>query len=102
MVKGANMDLSGIAAVVTGGGSGLGAATARALAEKGAKVAVLDISRDGANAVAEEIGGLAFACDVTQETAADALDEAAQAHGTARVLVNCAGIAPSGRTVGRE
>jgi NAD(P)-dependent dehydrogenase (short-subunit alcohol dehydrogenase family) len=96
------MDISGIAAVVTGGGSGLGAATARALANKGARVAVLDISLDGAKAVAEEIGGLAFACDVTQETAADTLDEAARAHGTARVLVNCAGIAPAGRTVGKE
>jgi NAD(P)-dependent dehydrogenase (short-subunit alcohol dehydrogenase family) len=96
------MDISGIAAVVTGGGSGLGAATVKALANKGARVAVLDISLDGAKAVAEEIGGLAFACDVTQETAADALDEAARAHGTARVLVNCAGIAPSGRTVGKE
>jgi NAD(P)-dependent dehydrogenase (short-subunit alcohol dehydrogenase family) len=96
------MDISGIAAVVTGGGSGLGAATVKALANKGARVAVLDISLDGAKAVAEEIGGLAFACDVTQETAADALDEAARAHGTARVLVNCAGIAPAGRTVGKE
>ena len=96
------MDISGIAAVVTGGGSGLGAATARALAANGAKVTVLDISSDGAKAVAQEIGGLALACDVTQETAADALDDAARAHGPARVLVNCAGIAPSGRTVGRE
>jgi NAD(P)-dependent dehydrogenase (short-subunit alcohol dehydrogenase family) len=96
------MDISGIAAVVTGGGSGLGAATARALAKKGAKVTVLDISLDGATSVAEEIGGLALACDVTQETAAEALDEAAGKHGVARVLVNCAGIAPSGRTVGKE
>ncbi len=96
------MDIAGIAAVVTGGGSGLGAATARALAGKGARVAVLDVSLDGAKAVAKEIGGLALACDVTQEAAADALDEAARAHGTARVLVNCAGIAPSGRTVGKE
>lgn len=96
------MDISGIAAVVTGGGSGLGAATARALAEKGAKVTVLDISIDGAKAVAEEIGGLALACDVTQETAAEALDEAAGKYGVARVLINCAGIAPSGRTVGKE
>jgi len=72
------------------------------LAAKGAKVAVLDISLEGAKAVADEIGGLALACDVTQETAADALDGAERAHGVARVLVNCAGIAPSGRTVGRE
>jgi NAD(P)-dependent dehydrogenase (short-subunit alcohol dehydrogenase family) len=96
------MDIKGIAAVVTGGGSGLGAATARALASKGAKVTVLDISLDGAAAVAAEIGGLALACDVTQESAGEALDEAAAQHGPARVLVNCAGIAPSGRTVGKE
>ena len=96
------MDISGIAAVVTGGGSGLGAATARALAAKGAKVTVLDVSLEGAKAVARETGGLALACDVTQDAAADALDEAARAHGPARVLVNCAGIAPSGRTVGKE
>lgn len=96
------MNISGIAAVVTGGGSGLGAATARALAKRGAKVAVLDINLDGAKALAKEIGGIALPCDVTQEAAADALDEAALAHGTARVLVNCAGIAPSGRTFGRE
>lgn len=96
------MHISGIAAVVTGGGSGLGAATARALAQRGAKVTVLDISLDGAKAIAEEIGGLALACDVTQESAADVLDAAAEQHGAARVLVNCAGIAPSGRTVGKE
>ena len=96
------MEIAGIAAVVTGGGSGLGAATARALAAKGAKVTVLDISRESAAAVAAEIGGLALACDVTQETAGDALDAAAAQHGAARVLVNCAGIAPSGRTVGKD
>lgn len=96
------MDISGIAAVVTGGGSGLGAATARVLAAKGAKVAILDVSLDAARVVAQEIGGLALACDVTRETAGEALDEAARAHGPARVLVNCAGIAPSGRTVGKE
>lgn len=96
------MDISGIAAVVTGGGSGLGAATARALAAKGAKVTVLDIGLEAAEAVAKEIGGLALACDVTQEAASDALDKAAAAHGPARILVNCAGIAPSGRTVGKE
>lgn len=96
------MDISGIAAVVTGGGSGLGAATARALAAKGAKVTVLDVNLDGARKVAEEIGGLALRCDVSDESAADALDEAAQAHGHARVLVNCAGIGPAGKTVGKD
>lgn len=96
------MDIERCAAVVTGGGSGLGAATARALAKKGAKVAVLDISLEGARALAAEIDGLALACDVTQETAADALEEAARRHGPARILVNCAGIAPAGRTVGKD
>lgn len=96
------MDISGMAAVVTGGGSGLGAATARALAAKGAKVSILDVNLDKAQAVAQEIGGLALVCDVTREMAAETLDEAARAHGPARVLVNCAGIAPVGRTVGKE
>lgn len=96
------MDISGIAAVVTGGGSGLGAATARRLSEKGAKVTVLDVDSGAARAVAAEIGGIALACDVTKEEAAGALDEAAAAHGHARVLVNCAGIGPTGRTLGRD
>jgi NAD(P)-dependent dehydrogenase (short-subunit alcohol dehydrogenase family) len=96
------MDISGIAAVVTGGGSGLGAATARRLSEKGAKVTVLDVDSEAARAVAAEIGGIALACDVTKEEAAGALDDAAATHGHARVLVNCAGIGPTGRTLGRD
>ncbi|CAN7708303.1 SDR family NAD(P)-dependent oxidoreductase [Aminobacter sp. LjRoot7] len=96
------MDIKGVAAVITGGGSGLGAATARALAAKGAKVTVLDVNLDGAEAVAAEIGGLALTCDVTQESAADALDAAAEKHGAARILVNCAGIGPAGKTVGKN
>jgi len=96
------MDISGIAAVVTGGGSGLGAATAHALAAKGAKVTVLDVNGDAANKVAEEIGGLGLVCDVTKESAADVLDQAAEAHGAARILINCAGIGPAGKTVGKN
>lgn len=96
------MDISGVAAVITGGGSGLGAATARALAAKGAKVTVLDVNLDGAKAIADEIGGLALACDVTQENAAEVLDTAAEKHGHARILVNCAGIGPAGKTVGKN
>lgn len=93
----------GIAAVVTGAGSGLGAATARALAREGAKVALLDVNLDAARAVASEIGGLAIACDVTDAGHAEAaVAQAAQAHGPARVLVNCAGIAPAARIVGRS
>jgi NAD(P)-dependent dehydrogenase (short-subunit alcohol dehydrogenase family) len=96
------MDISGLAAVVTGGGSGLGAATARALAARGAKVTVLDINLEAATNVAGEIGGLALGCDVSQEAAAGVIDEAARQHGDARILVNCAGIGPAGKTVGKE
>lgn len=96
------MQIEGTSAVVTGGGSGLGAATCRALAARGARVAVLDLNHEAAQQVADEIGGIALACDVTDEAAAAALDAAAARHGPARILVNCAGIAPSGKTVGRD
>jgi NAD(P)-dependent dehydrogenase (short-subunit alcohol dehydrogenase family) len=97
------MDIAGQAAIVTGGASGLGAATARALAAAGAKVAVLDVNEKAAAAVAGEIGGLAAACDVTtSEDVEAALKKAAAAHGAARILVNCAGIGPAKRIVGRD
>lgn len=97
------MDVNGNAAIVTGGGSGLGAATARALAKAGAKVAILDINEDQAKVVASEIGGLAIGCNVADASAAEAaVAKAADAHGDARILVNCAGIANAGRVVGRE
>ncbi|MBE9552687.1 MAG: SDR family NAD(P)-dependent oxidoreductase, partial [Proteobacteria bacterium] len=97
------MDIKDIAAIVTGGASGLGAATARALAEAGAKVTVLDRDGDGAAAVANGIGGLGLKCDVADgEVVEAALDEARAEHGPCGVLVNCAGIAPARRIVGRE
>lgn len=97
------MKLDGLAAAVTGGASGLGAATARALADAGAFVAVFDRDGAGATAVADAIGGVAFAVDVADaEGAALALDAAAAAQGPLRVLVNCAGIADAGRIVGRD
>jgi NAD(P)-dependent dehydrogenase (short-subunit alcohol dehydrogenase family) len=97
------MDIKGHAAIVTGGGSGLGAATAEMLAQAGAKVACLDVNADGAQAVAEKIGGLGVKCDVTSaEEAAAALAEARARHGVARILVNCAGIGPAKRIVGRD
>ncbi len=97
------MEIEGQAAVVTGAGSGLGAATAMRLAEAGAKVALLDVNIEAARAVAEKCGGIAVACDVTDaDGAAKALNEAKSKHGVARVLVNCAGIGPAKRIVGRD
>jgi NAD(P)-dependent dehydrogenase (short-subunit alcohol dehydrogenase family) len=97
------MDIKGLSAIVTGGGSGMGAETARWLAKAGAKVAVLDINKAGIEAVAAEIGGLALACDVSSESSVkSALQSVEKAHGPARILINCAGIAPGARIVGRE
>lgn len=97
------MDINGLAAIVTGGGSGLGAETARQLAAKGAKVALFDVNIDGAKAVAEEIGGLAIECDVTSdEGVASAIAEAQAANGVARIVINAAGIAPAKRIIDRE
>lgn len=97
------MKIEGKAAIVTGGASGLGAATARCLAEAGAKVAVFDLNMDLARGVADETGGLAISCDVSSDDgAAAAIAEAREAHGPARILVNCAGIAEAKRVVGRN
>ncbi len=97
------MDINGQAAIVTGAGSGLGAATAIRLARAGAKVAILDVNIDGATATAAATGGLAIRCDVADAASAEqAIAEAAAAHGPARVLVNCAGIGPAKRIVGRD
>ena len=97
------MDAKGHAAIVTGGGSGLGAETAAALSAAGAKVALLDINLDAAKAVAAKIGAIAIRCDVSDsESAVAALKEARDKHGAARILVNCAGIGPPKRIVGRD
>jgi len=97
------MDVKGCAAVVTGAASGLGAACAAQLAEAGARVAVLDVNVDGARAVAERIGGIAVRCDVSDaDGAAKAIAEARERHGAARILINCAGIGPAKRIVGRD
>ncbi|WP_371424400.1 SDR family NAD(P)-dependent oxidoreductase [Tardiphaga sp.] len=97
------MQLKDVAVFITGGGSGLGAATARAMAAKGAKVAVFDRAQDNAEKVAAEVKGVATVGDVTSENDVKAaLAKAAAAHGTARVLVNCAGIGGSQRIVGKQ
>jgi NAD(P)-dependent dehydrogenase (short-subunit alcohol dehydrogenase family) len=97
------MHCKGHAAIVTGGGSGLGAATAEALAAAGAKVALLDVNLDGAKSVAAKIGGLAIRCDVTDsDGAAAAVKEAREKNGVARILINCAGIGTPRRIVGRD
>jgi len=98
-----HMKISGIAAIVTGGGSGIGAATARRLASLGAKVGVLDVNEANAAAVAKEISGIALACDVTDAASAEkAMATAKERHGAARLVVNCAGIATGSRIVGRD
>ncbi len=97
------MELQGQAALVTGGGSGLGAATCEALAEAGARVAVLDRNEAAAQTIARLTDGLAVACDVADAVSAEAaIARARDAHGPARLLVNCAGIGNAGRIVGRE
>lgn len=97
------MDVNGIPAIVTGGASGLGLATGRALAAAGAKVALLDLNEAAAQAAAEGIGGVAAGCDVSDAASAEAaVRQAAERHGPARILVNCAGVAPAARIVGRS
>ncbi|KQO09303.1 SDR family NAD(P)-dependent oxidoreductase [Sphingomonas sp. Leaf242] len=97
------MDLANSAAVVTGGASGLGAATARALAAKGVKVAIFDLQADKGEALADEIGGVFCKVDVTSDDSVDAGFAAARAaHGQERILVNCAGTGNAAKTVGRS
>ncbi len=97
------MQIKGLAAVVTGGGSGLGAATAAHLASLGAKVTCADINKAAAEAQAAKIGGLGVACDVADAASGEAAFAAARdAHGPVRILVNCAGIGTPGRIVGRD
>ncbi len=97
------MNLAGVAAIVTGGGSGLGKATAESFAAKGTRVAVLDRNVQAAEEVAKAIGGLAAPCDVADAASAEAaVAKAEAAHGAARVLVNCAGVGTAKRVVGRD
>ncbi|SLN21884.1 Levodione reductase [Roseivivax jejudonensis] len=98
------MQISDAVAVVSGGASGLGRATVRHLAARGARVAVIDRDAEAAEAAALEVGGVALSADVTDSAAVgSAIDAAAKALGaTPRIAVNCAGIAPAARIVGRD
>jgi NAD(P)-dependent dehydrogenase (short-subunit alcohol dehydrogenase family) len=97
------MDINGVAAVVTGGASGLGEATARELASRGAKVAVFDRNSDRGERVADETGGIFCEVDVTSDEKVQlAFAKARSAHGQERILVNCAGVANAAKTVGRD
>ena len=97
------MNPSGQVAVVTGGGSGLGEATARALAARGAKVAIFDVGMERAEKVASEIGGIAVRCDVSgAESGESAFAEVAGKLGNPRILVNCAGIAIAMKTTSKD
>ncbi|HVZ53114.1 MAG TPA: SDR family NAD(P)-dependent oxidoreductase [Pseudolabrys sp.] len=97
------MDIKGQSAIVTGGASGLGAATARALAAAGARVAVFDINEKAAAEVAIDVNGIAVACDVSDAASGEAaVKKAAADHGPARILVNCAGVGPAKRIVGKD
>ena len=97
------MKIEGQAALVTGGGSGLGEATARELARRGAQVAVLDLDLDNAKKVAADIGGLAIQADVSSgDSMQAAIDQAAAAHGPARILMQIAGIGSARRVVGKD
>jgi len=97
------MNIKNISAIVTGGGSGMGAETARMLARNGAKVAVLDINLANAEKIAQEINGVAVQCDVSDaKSATTAIEQACAVLGPLRICINCAGIAPAKRIVGRE
>lgn len=94
------MEISGKTALVTGGGSGLGAATARLLAEQGAQVILLDRDSGSAEALARGIGGIAMPGDVTSSDDVQAAIDAGET--PPRIVVNCAGIGTAGRVVGRD
>lgn len=101
--KGIVMEIEGLAAIITGGASGLGGATAARLAKAGAKVTIFDLNADLGQAHAAAIKGRFASVDVTDEHAVGAaLDEAEAVNGKARILVNCAGIGPPAKVIGRD
>ena len=97
------MYIDGKVAIVTGGASGLGAAAARMLSNKGAKVAILDLNEELGKTVAKELGGYFIRCDVTDEQSVqEGLEVATDVYDSARILVNCAGIGNAARMVGKN
>ena len=97
------MDLKGIAAIVTGGASGLGGATAERLARAGAKVTIFDLNADLGRSIAAKIGGHFVRVDVVDEADVEAgVEEAEGVNGKARILVNCAGIARQNKVIGGD
>jgi len=97
------MDFNNVAAIVTGGASGLGEGAARALASAGCKVAILDLQKERGEQVAADIGGIFVECDVSSAASAEAAITAVrEAHGPCGIAVNCAGIATASRILGRD
>ncbi|PFG09353.1 MULTISPECIES: SDR family NAD(P)-dependent oxidoreductase [unclassified Marinobacter] len=97
------MEFQNVAAIVTGGASGLGEGAARALAAAGCKVAIFDLQKERGEAVAKELGGIFVECDVSSAASAEAaFAKANEAHGFCGVAVNCAGVATAGKILGRE
>ena len=96
------MDIAGKVFIVTGGASGLGEGTARMLAANGATVVIADLQEDKGQALATELGGAFVRCDVSQEDDARAVVDTATRLGKLMGLVNCAGIAPAAKTVGKD
>ena len=96
------MDIADKVIIVTGGASGLGEGTARLLAKRGAKVVIADMQADKGEAVAKDIGGVFVKCDVSNESDAMAVVATATSLGKLMGLVNCAGIAPAEKTVGKN
>jgi NAD(P)-dependent dehydrogenase (short-subunit alcohol dehydrogenase family) len=96
------VDINGASAIVTGGASGLGEATGRRLAERGARVVVLDLQEEPGQKLAAEIGGQFVKADVADEVQVQAAVDAASALGPLRVLVNCAGLGKAGRIIGKD
>ncbi|WP_153100945.1 3-hydroxyacyl-CoA dehydrogenase [Paraburkholderia hayleyella] len=96
------MDLNGNVFLITGGASGLGAATAQRFAQQGGRVVLADLNEDAGQALAQTLGGRFVRCDVSREDDAQAAIAAATQFGIVRGLINCAGIAPAIKTLGKE